>query len=115
MKTLLLSILLCLSPLLSTGCNTPTRTAYVTAGASVVTIETTFAAWGDYVVAGRATRAQDAKARELWGHYQRAKAVAIDVATSYSVSGDATRLEVALTAVASAAGDFVAFVGPLIH
>jgi hypothetical protein len=122
---LLLTLGLCLplilaTPILftSTGCkSTPLRTAYVATGTTVSTVETAWDAWFDYVVAGKATRADDSKARELYAKWSAAKQTARDVLLAVKAGQDKGTgdLEVALSAVSIAAADLMQFIKPRIQ
>jgi hypothetical protein len=86
------------------GCASLETTAYRTIGGVSVTVDVAMTAWGDYVRAGKATPADEAKVKAAYEGYQRAMRAVHGAVRVYRVSRDGRGLQAALEAVASASG-----------
>lgn len=71
----LCAVLLCPTALVVTvgcsgGCANAERTAYVSTGVVIVTVDKAMEGWGDYVRAGRATPEDEVKVKSAYQKYQ---------------------------------------------
>lgn len=106
---LLLAVLLPIAAL--SGCSTPERTAYRSLGTIAVTVDGAMNGWGEYVRAGRATGADQAKVRSAYERYQSAMRIAEQAQLAAAAAPDNQSSYVtAVSAVSAAADEIVALI-----
>ena len=105
------------------GCKSPpVGTAYKAASSVRLTVDAAMKAFADAEVAGRVSKSEDTKARQLYGDYLKAMNIARDAAVVYastvaanpSYATNTVQLDAVLATVATAEADVVNFIQPLI-
>jgi Mrp family chromosome partitioning ATPase len=115
MKTMrqLFSLLL-LAALL--GCATPEQSAYRTIGTITVSVDGTMNGWGDFVRAGHAEPADEARVKAAYERYQSAMRLArIAVITSKTQPDGASTLQTALATTQAASGQLIGLIQTLLQ
>lgn len=105
MKKYLALIVIAATLACGSGCKTsqtPTSITYKVEGVIITSVDTGMKAWADQVRAGNATQEQIDKVKEAYNDYYAAQQVAYAALTSYIATKDATQLDKANQAVASA-------------
>lgn len=69
-KVLLAVVLALCVPGCMGGCQNPERSAYVTTGLVIVSVDGAMKGWGDYVRAGKASAGDEAKVKAAYEKYQ---------------------------------------------
>ena len=96
-----------------TGCQSENRAAYVATGSVIVTVDAAMSAWGDYVRAGKATRDDQIRVRDIYLKYQAAIAIERDAVLAAQATKDDGALRQALAVVAASQSDVIALVQTL--
>lgn len=107
MKKLILMALLIASPISFVGCGTPESIAYKSTAITVTTVDGAMNGWGDYVRAGKATDADQARVRSAYNKYRSALLIERDVIRTTAANPDATAVDLASQALAAASSDLI--------
>lgn len=105
MKTIrsFFSIIYIVALMLSFGCTSVERTAYITTGSVIATVDAAMNGWGDAVRAGKTTPEQENRVRKLYAEYQDALQIERKLITAYKQTQDKDSLRKANTQLRSAA------------
>jgi len=95
------------------GCSTVEQGAFRTVGTTTTLVEAAMNGWGDYVRAGKATDAEQARVREAYAKYQGVMRVARAVTLSLKTGQDAGNPQwlIVLDTVNASANDLFALIG----
>jgi len=110
LKIPLLCFLLAFCSMQFAGCKSPETVAYKVTGATVLTVDAAMNAWGDYVRAGRATDAQQAKVREVYGKYLAAIQLERAAVLSYKANGDTNAISRVIGTVSASSSEVIGLI-----
>ncbi len=113
MKKLLLMAMLFASLATFTGCGTPESIAYKTTAITATGVDGAMNGWGDYVRAGKATAADEARVRAALDKYLAAQAVERDVVKSAKTNPDPNAVNLASKAISDASASLIELIATL--
>ena len=111
----LYSALIAALMIFAVGCATLETNSYRVIGTTAASVDGAMNAWGDWVRAGQATDAQQAKVRQAYETYQDSMAIAEIAVGRYRAGMDSQRtgLDIALDVLAGSATRLIALVQQL--